>query len=115
MAVNWLEIGLLVGFQVLIVLTLMTITWKWVLPRLLSRGEQWMGGAIGRFMQSLAEEAGDEAGPEGGGGGSLSLGGFKIDVRTLKELMEIAPEILAVLRTFGLGGQGGGGGGKLGL
>ncbi len=80
--------------------------------------QKWIGGAIGNFMTNLAKQA-EKEGVEGGGvPGVLKLGGFQIDVGTIKELLAIAPQALQLAKMFGLTGTGGGpggGGGKIGL
>lgn len=72
-----------------------------------------MGGAIGRFMQSLTNQAAEEEGGEGQGisspTGTLNLGGFKIDAGTIRSLTEL----LRVVQSLGfLKGKGEGGGGE---
>ncbi len=77
--------------------------------------QKWIGGAIGNFMMNLAKEA-EEEGGVAGIPGVLKLGGFEIDVGTIKELLAIAPQALQIAKMFGLTGTGGGGGGgKIGL
>ncbi len=72
-----------------------------------------------RFWKTLSEKVNEEEGVSGGGSpGVLKLGGFEIDVGTIKELLAIAPQALQLARMFGLAGTGGGGsgsGGKIGL
>ncbi len=126
MAVNWPELGLIVLFQVLLVLVVgLYVRYRvsqvrkalpQVKKELFAEGEQWIGGAIGRFMQSLNEEATKEGesgeGPAGsGGGGGLSLGGFKLDAGTIQSIAEI----LKVVQGLGFLKGGTGGGGKIGL
>ncbi len=93
---------------------------RWRLPKwkkeAFKEGEQWIGGAIGRFMQSLNEEATKEGesgeGPSAaGGGGGLNLGGFKLDAGTIQSIAEI----LKVIQGLGFLKGGTGGGGKIGL
>ena len=109
MAVNWPEIGLIILFQVLVVAGAGLYVKYRTLPRGKREAEQWIGGAIGRFMQSLSEQAAAEEGgeglPGGGGAGSINLGGFKIDAGTIRSIAEI----LKVLRDMGLLKGGGGG------
>ncbi len=126
MVINWPEIGLLALFQVLLVLVVglyvrsrvnqIRRSIPQVKKELFAEGEQWIGGAIGRFMQSLNEEATKEGesgeGPSAaGGGGGLNLGGFKLDVNTIRSIAEI----LKVVQGLGFLKGGTGGGGKIGL
>lgn len=75
------------------------------------RVQKWIGGAIGNFMTNLAKTA-EKEGTEGSspGAGVLKLGGFQIDVGTIKQLMEIAPQLMQLGQMFGLVRGGGGGG-----
>ncbi len=85
-----------------------------------SRVQMWIGGAIGRFMQSLSNQAAEEEGAgspgvssaSSPGVGVLKLGGFSVDVRTIKELLPILPQLMEAAKMFGLlkGGAGGSGG-----
>ncbi len=126
MAVNWPELGLIALFQVLLLLVVglyvrfRVNALRSQLPQLkkdlFAEGEQWIGGAIGRFMQALNEEATKEGesgeGPSAaGGGGSLNLGGFKLDAGTIRSIAEI----LKVVQGLGFLKGGAGGGGKIGL
>ncbi len=79
-------------------------------PALFSEAEMWMGGAIGRFMQNLSEQAAEE-GVEGSspGSGTIKLGGFQIDVGTIREILPIIPQILQLAQMFGVVKGGGGG------
>ncbi len=84
------------------------------------RVQKWIRGAIGNFMTNLADQAAEEEGSSSSGSspGVLELGGFKIDVATIKELLAIAPQALQLAKMFGLtsgGGGASGGGGKIGL
>ncbi len=78
--------------------------------------QKWIGGALGNFMTNLMKEA-EKEGVEGGATpGMLKLGGFEIDVGTIKELLTIAPQALQIAKMFGLtSGGGSGSGGKIGL
>ncbi len=81
-----------------------------------TRVQKWIGGSTGLIIRKLMEEAEKEGGGEGGTPGLLKLGGFEIDVGTIKELLPLIPQILQLAKTFGLtSGGGGGGGGKIGL
>lgn len=113
MALIWWEIGVIVALNAAILAGTLLMFVKFGAPKLLSRAEVWMGGAIGRFMQSLSEQAAEEEGSEGSSAsspGAISLGGFKIDIGTIKELMKIAPQLIQLAQTFGLVKGGGGGG-----
>ena len=104
MVVNWPEIALIVALNGSMLLGLAL----WTRYRLLSKAEQWMGGAIGRFMQNLSAQAAEE---EGGSstsspGSALNLGGFKIDPATIKSIAEI----LKVVQGMGFLKKGGSGG-----
>ncbi len=109
MPVNWLEIGLNWGF----ILALLGIVVLYVrvrgLPRAKAAAAQWVGGAIGRFMQNLAEQAeAEEGGGATGGGGILNIGGFQVSpelLRTGMELLKMAQE-LGFIKTGGSGGGG---------
>ncbi len=126
MVVSWPELLLLVAVQVLLLLGAgLYVRFRvnevrrripQLKKELFAEGEQWIGGAIGRFMQALNEEATKEGtgeGPAGGGGGGgLDLGGFKLDAGTIRSIAEI----LKVVQSLGfLKGGAGGGGGKIGL
>ncbi len=107
MPVNWSEIGLVLAIN-LTILASIGLYMKYVgLPKLLSKAEIWMGGAIGRFMTNLAKQATEE-GEEGtpGGGGVLNIGGFKIDAGTIRAIAEI----VKVAQSMGFLKGGGGGG-----
>ncbi len=111
MALIWWEIGLIVALNAAILAGTLLMFLRFGAPKLLSRAEVWMGGAIGRFMQNLSQAA-EEEGMEGSspGTGSLKLGGFQIDIGTIKELMKLAPQLIQLAQTFGLvSGSGGGG------
>ncbi len=105
MAVNWQEIGIISAIF-LIYLAAAGLYVKFVgMPKLLSKAEVWMGGAIGRFMTNLAKQA-EEEGEEGGkGGGQLNIAGFKIDSGTIQSIVEI----LKVVQSLGFLKGGGGG------
>ena len=114
MALNWVEIALIVALNAVIYVAVMSIMLRLAAPRLLSRAEQWMGGTIGRFMANLSAQAtAEEGGLEGAeGGGGLNLGGIKIDANLIQSI----GGILDLLKNFGLiKGGGGGGTGKFGL
>ncbi len=122
MVLNWPEIGLVVALNGVFLLGLVVLGLRYVRrkyavmkPQLLSEAEMWMGGAIGRFMQNLSKQAAEEEGGSSSGfsSGALELGGFKIDVATIKELLPIIPQIIQMAQTFGLmKGTGGSGGGQ---
>ncbi len=70
------------------------------------RVQKWIGGAIGNFMTNLSKQAAEEEGGSSPGSSALNLGGFKIDMKTIAQLAELAKQ-------FGLfkgGGSSGGGG-----
>ncbi len=108
MAVNWQEIGIITAIF-LIYLAAAGLYVKFVgMPKLLSKAEVWMGGAIGRFMTNLAKQA-EEEGTEGtpGGGGALNIAGFKIDSGTIQSIAEILKVVqsLGFLKGGGSGGE----------
>ncbi len=108
MAVNWLEIGLQTALIVALMASIGLYVRLKLIPGVLSKAEQWMGGAIGRFMTNLAKQAAEEEGSEGaggGGGGALNIGGFKIDSGTIRSIAEI----LKVVQSLGFLKGGGGG------
>ncbi len=116
MVVNWPEIGLIVALNGVLVASVVLMGLRWgrrkyaeMKPKLFSEAEVWVGGAIGRFWQKL-QEAAEEEGPEGSTAGMIKLGGFQMDVGTIKSLMEIAPQLLQLAQSFGLVKGGGGGG-----
>ncbi len=108
MAVNWLEIGILMALFVALLASIGVYVRLKLIPNVLSKAEVWMGGAIGRFMANLARQADEEGlGGEGGeGAGSLKFMGFTINdetIRTFGKIIELAQQ-------FGfLKGSGGGG------
>ncbi len=107
MPVNWPEIGLVLAINLTILVSI-GLYMKYVgIPKLLSKAEVWMGGAIGRFMQNLAKQAAEEEGGEGGStpAGALNIGGFKIDSGTIQSIAEI----LKVVQSLGFLKGGGGG------
>jgi hypothetical protein len=65
-------------------------------PQLFAKGEQWMGGAIGRFMRSLTEQASKEEGaggsPGGGGSGVFKIAGMKISISDIMQLAQLAKQ-----------------------
>ena len=88
-----------------------------VVPKLKAQAGEWAGAAIGRFWLKLTEEAqNDSGGGAPSGTGELSLGGFKIDVGTIRELVSVLPEIMKAVqfaKSLGfLGWSGGAGGGE---
>ncbi len=116
MPVNFLEIAVQTGVIALLLgLIGLYMHYKYV-PRLKTELRQGVGLAIGAWMKGLSEEAESEGGI-GATPGMLKLGGFEIDVGTIKELLAIAPQALQIAKMFGLTGTGGGGGGggKIGL
>ncbi len=116
MPVNFLEIAVQSGVIALLLgLIGLYVRYKYV-PKLKTELRQGVGLAIGAWMKGLSEEAEKEGG-EGAVPGMLKLGGFEIDMGTIKELLAIAPQALQIAKMFGLtsGGSGGGGGGKIGL
>ncbi len=82
------------------------------------RVQKWIGGAIGKFMLDMSKQAAEEEGGSSSGSpaGALELGGFKIDVGTIKELLGVLPEIMKAIKMFQsiglLGGSSGAGGEK---
>ncbi len=117
MPVNFLEIAVQSGVIALLLgLIGLYVRYKYV-PKLKTELRQGVGLAIGAWMKGLSEEA-EKEGVEGGATpGMLKLGGFEIDVGTIKELLAIAPQALQIAKMFGLtgGGGGSGSGGKIGL
>ncbi len=116
MVVNWSEIGLIVALDGVFLLGLLVLGFRYLRkkyavmkPQLLSEMEMWMGGAIGRFMQNLSEQAAEEEGTISPGTGTLKLGGFQIDVATIKEIMPMIPQLMQLAQMFGLAKGGGGG------
>lgn len=108
MVINWPDIALQTGLIAVLLVAIGLYVRNVYAPRLLKQAEIWMGGAIGRFMQNLAQEAAEEEGGEGGeGGAGLNLGGFKIDTGTIRAIAELAK----MAKEFGLIGGGGGGSG----
>ncbi len=111
MPVNWLQIAYIVAINTALgaVVTLLFV--KLGLPKLLSKAEIWMGGAIGRFMQNLAKQAEDEEGGEGGStpAGALNIAGFKIDAGTIRSIAEILKVVQSLGLLKGVGGSGTGG------
>lgn len=108
MAINWVEIAIQTAlFGGMLGLVGLYVRLR-MAPRLLSQAEVWMGGAIGRFMSGLAQQAEEEG---GGGGGSLSgsggfnIGGMKIDANLIQSIAEL----VKVAQQFGLIKGGGGG------
>ncbi len=78
-----------------------------------SEAQQAVGGAIGRFMQNLTNQAAEEEGAAGPSspGGAFNLGGFKIDAGTIRSIAEL----LKMAKDMGFLKSGGEGGGKMGL
>ncbi len=112
MPINWLEIGIQTAFIVALLASIGVYVRLKLIPSVLSKAEIWMGGAIGRFMQNLAKQAEEEGeGGVPGTSGTLKLGGFSVDVGTIKELLAIAPQIIQLAQMFGLVGAATGGGG----
>ncbi len=112
MPLIWYEYAVIAAILAGTLLVLAGLTFGFLRVRV----QKWIGGAIGNFMTNLAEEAGKEGVEGGSAPGMINLGGFKIDVGTIKELLAIAPQALQLARMFGLTGTGGGGGGgKIGL
>ncbi len=110
MPLIWWETALIVALNAAILAGILTLFVKVGAPRLLSRAEVWMGGAIGRFMANLAQQAAEEEGTGSSpGSGTLKLGGFQIDIRAIKELMPIVPQLLQLAQMFGIAKGGGGG------
>ncbi len=104
MGLIWWEYALLGGLFA----TILTVFAASVFGFMRVRVQKWIGGAIGNFMTNLANEAAEEGGVEGHTPGMLKLGGFEIDVGTIKELIGIAPQLLQLAKVFGLTGGGGG-------
>ncbi len=115
MPVNYLEIVIQSGVIALLLGVIgLYVRYKYV-PRLKTELRQGVGLAIGAWMKGLSEEAKKEGVEGGGTPGVIDLGGFKIDVATIKELLAIAPQFLQIAKLFGLTSGGGGSGGKIGL
>ncbi len=111
MALIWWEIALLVALNAAVLAGFGLVVVKGWLPgkekELLSKGEVWMGGAIGRFMANLSEKAAEEEGSEGSSSaGELNVGGFKITPDLINSIAQLAQ----IAQQFGLikGGTGGG-------
>ncbi len=113
MAVNWLEIGLIVALNAAILAAFLTGTAlyvkKRVFPKLKGQAGEWAGAAIGRFWQTLKEKA--EEDDEGGGstssGGQFNLAGFKIDPQMIQmgmQLYEWAKKV-GLIKGDGAGGE----------
>ncbi len=90
---------------------ILSVAGLWVKYRTLPREkvaiQKTIGAGIGHFMQNLSKQAAEEEGTNSSPGtGALNLGGFKIDVKTIAQLAELAKQ-------FGLfkGGGGSSGGG----
>ncbi len=115
MSVNLLEIAVQSGVIALLLgLIGLYVRYKYI-PRLKTELRQGVGLAIGAWMKGLSEEA-EKEGVGGSTPGMLKLGGFEIEVGTIKALLALAPQALQLAKTFGLTGTGGGGGGgKIGL
>ncbi len=111
MVINWPEIGIVVALNGVFLLGLLVLGFRYVRKRLFPQAEQWMGGAIGRFMQNLADQAAEEEGGSSSGSpaGALELGGFKIDPQLIKLAVEYGPQLLELAKQFGLIKGGGGG------
>lgn len=81
------------------------------------RMTKWVSLGFARMIKSFQDqdaEAGVGPTPGGGQSGEINLGGFKIDVGTIRELLGVLPEIMKavkMLQSTGLLGGGGGGGG----
>ncbi len=109
MPLNGLDLALIGGMFALI----LTVFAAGLFGFVRTRVQQWIGGAIGRFMQNLANQAAEE-GTEGSspGAGVIDLGGFKIDMNTIGQLAQLAqqygPTILSLAKQFGLLKGGGG-------
>ncbi len=122
MVINWPEVAFIVALNGVFLLGLVVLGFRYVRkkyavlkPQLLSEVEIWMGGAIGRFMQNLSEQAAEEEGIDGSspGVGTLKLGGFQVDTGTIKELLKMAPQLIQLAQSFGLIKGGGSGGGAV--
>lgn len=99
MVVNWLEIGVQTAiFAGLLAMAGAYLRYR-VAPKLKAQAGEWAGAAIGRFWLKLTEEAQNDT--EGGapsGTGELSLGGFKVDVGTIRELVSVLPDIMKAVQ-----------------
>lgn len=116
MVINWPEIGIQTAIIVILLAMVATYVRYRAYPKLKTAGAQWIGAAIGRFMQNLAEEAEKEVGEggEGGGagGGAFKIAGFEITPGLLQQGMQL----LKFAQEMGwIKAGGGGAGGKMGL
>ncbi len=92
MAINWVEIWLVVALNAALLAGFLAGTaWyvkRRVFPKLKAEAGEWAGGAIGRFWQTLTEKAADD---EGNPSTSpvFNLGGFKIDPQMIQMGMQV--------------------------
>ncbi len=108
MPLYWWEIGLLTGLNAAIIAAIMVLFLRYGAPKLLSKAEVWMGGAIGRFMAGLTKQAAEE---EGSSASGLNLGGLKIDSSTIQSIAQLLKMAQGMGFLKGGGGSGSGGGG----
>ncbi len=97
MVVNWPEIGLIVALNAAILAGIGVLALRFLRKYV----PMWAGGAIGRFWQELMQKAADDDSGDSPTG-ILKLGGFQIDVGTVRAFMEIAPQLIELGRNFGL-------------
>ncbi len=116
MTLLWWELALIGAINALI----LTVFAAGLFGFMRVRVQKWIGGAIGNFMTNLANQAAEEEGAglpgtTSPGAGVLKLGGFSIDIRTIKELLPVLPQLMEAAKMFGLlkGGTGGSGGGYI--
>lgn len=113
MALIWYEWGLMGLLFIAILVVFAGITFRFARVRM----QKWVGGAIGNFMTNLANQAAEEEGVPGSGApgsspGTLNLGGFQIDIASMRAIITMLPEIANFLKTIqGFGFLTGGGGG----
>ncbi len=108
MVVNWLEIGLQTAFMLIILLGVALYVKYRGGPKLKAQAGEWAGAAIGRFWETLMKKSEAEGGGGTAGTGKVKLGGFEIDVGTIKELVSIVPQLMQVASMLGLVKGGGG-------
>ncbi len=109
MVINWPEIGLQTAIILAILAVVGAYVRYWQLPKLEAGVAQWVGAAIGRFMQNLANQAAEEEGSTSVGAQALNLGGFKIDPQLIELAIKYGPQLIELAKSFGLIKGGGGG------
>ncbi len=112
MPVNLLEIAVQTGIIALLLGLIGVYVRYNYIPKLKTELRQGVGLAIGAWMKGLIVEAAAEGG-EAASSGTIKLGGFQIDVGTIKDLLPVIPQIIQLAEMFGLmKGTGGSGGGQ---